>query len=195
MFVHLHVHSQYSILDALASVSAIAKQASEFEMPAVALTDHGNMHGAVEFYQACRDVEVAPLLGCEVYVAPESRFDKKKVSGQRTAFHLTLLAKNIEGYHNLCKLTSIGFLEGFYYKPRIDTEVLQKYSSGLICLSGCMSSRVSQEILNSTEEQAVEQIQWYRDLFGDDYYLEMQRHGSSEQDLEADGMFRESWLE
>lgn len=109
MFAHLHVHSQYSILDALASVSDIAKQTANFGMPAVALTDHGNMFGVVEFFKACRAVDVKPILGCEVYVAPESRFDKKKTPGQKTAFHLVLLAKNLEGYQNLCKLTSIGF--------------------------------------------------------------------------------------
>lgn len=195
MFVHLHVHSQYSILDALASVSGIAQQAKHFQMPAVALTDHGNLFGAIEFYKECISLGVKPIIGCEVYVAPESRLDKKKTAGQKTAFHLTLLAKNSEGYHNLCKLSSIAYLEGFYYHPRIDAEVLKKYSSGLICLSGCMSSRVAHEILHGTEEKVREILQWHLDVFGGDYYLELQRSRSSEEQLTADGIFQETWLE
>lgn len=193
MWVPLHVHSQYSILDAAASVYAIAEKAAAYGMPAVALTDHGNMYGAVDFFNACKG-KTKPILGCEFYVAPLSRFDKKKEGSARTNFHLGLLAKNIQGYHNLCKLSSIGFLEGYYYRPRIDKEVLKQYSSGLICLSGCMSSQISQEILEGTRESLLEQIAWYRELFGDDYYLELQRHPMSEEDLKADGIYQESWL-
>src|SRR5580700_3494578 len=114
-WIPLHVHSQYSILDASASVEDIAERAAAFKMPSVALTDHGNLYGAVEFYQACKGAGVKPIVGCEVYVAPGSRLDKSKTHGSRTAYHLVLLAKNKTGYHNLCKLTSSGFLEGFYY--------------------------------------------------------------------------------
>src|SRR5262249_34984006 len=117
MWVPLHVHSQYSILDASAPIELIAEKAAECGMPGVALTDHGNLYGAVDFYKYCKDVKVKPIIGCEFYVAPESRFDRKKEMGSRTNFHLGLLAKNKEGYHNLCKLTSVGFLEGFYYHP------------------------------------------------------------------------------
>lgn len=194
MWVPLHVHSQYSILDAAAAIDDIAERASAFGMPAAALTDHGNMFGAVEFYKACKDVKVKPILGCEFYVAPESRFDKKKEFGSRTNFHLGLLAKNKEGYHNLCKLSSIGYLEGFYYHPRIDYEVLKQYSAGLICLSGCLSSRIAYEILHGSSDSLFKQIQWFQDLFGEDYYFELQRHQMSEENLQNDGIYQESWL-
>ena len=124
-WVPLHVHSQYSILDAMASVQSIADQAKAFEMPAVALTDHGNLYGAVEFYKACRGNGVKPIIGCEVYVAPKSRHRKERTPGERLYYHLTLLAKDQEGYRNLCRLSSLGFIEGFYYHPRIDHELLQ----------------------------------------------------------------------
>ena len=124
-WVPLHVHSQFSILDAMAPIEAIAERAASFGMPACALTDHGNLFGAVDFYKACKEVKVKPILGCEMYVAPGSRFEKKTERGVRTSFHLTLLAKNNEGYHNLCQLSSHGFLEGFYYNPRIDYELLK----------------------------------------------------------------------
>lgn len=194
MFVHLHNHSQYSILDASSPVEEIAKCAQTFGMPAVALTDHGNLFGAVEFYKACQYAQVKPIIGCELYVAPDSRHEKKKQTGSKNAYHLTLLAENAEGYQNLCKLSSIGFLEGFYYHPRIDLEVLEKYSKGLICLSGCLSSHVSQTALNATKEQLKETIYWYKNLFQDNYYLELQRHPMSEIHLEQDGYYRESWL-
>lgn len=194
MWVPLHVHSQYSILDASASIQAIAEKASFFSMPAVALTDHGNMYGAVDFYKACKDLNVKPILGCEFYIAPGSRFDKKKEIGGRTSYHLTVLAKSKQGYHNLCKLTSLGFLEGFYYHPRIDKELLKKYSEGLICLSGCMSGMIAQEILQGNKDSLLEQLDWHRELFGEDFYLEMQRHTMNEEDLQADGMYEESWL-
>lgn len=194
MWVPLHVHSQYSILDAAASIPAIIEKATAFGMPAVALTDHGNMFGAVEFYKACKDAKIKPILGCEFYVAPESRLDRKKDGSGRTNYHLGLLAKNKEGYHNLCKLSSIGYLEGFYYHPRIDREVLKRHSAGLVCLSGCLSSRLSHEVLHGTQESLRAQIQWDRDLFGDDYYIELQRHNMSDADLLSDGMHQESWL-
>src|ERR1700733_10120522 len=123
-FIHLRVHSQYSILDSSASVFDLAEKAASYHMPAVALTDHGNLYGAVDFYKACKEVKVKPLLGCEFYVAPESRLDKKKEYGAKTAFHLGLIAKNATGYRNLIKLSSIGFLEGFYYHPRIDKALI-----------------------------------------------------------------------
>lgn len=194
MWVPLHVHSQYSILDALASIPAIAEASQKMKMPAVALTDHGNLFGAVDFYKACKEVKVKPILGCEFYVAPESRFDKKKEYGQKTAFHLGLLAKNKQGYQNLAKLSSIGFLEGFYYHPRIDPALLQEYKEGLICLSGCMSSKIAHEALHGTKDSLIREIRWYQTLFGDDYYLELQRHTMSEADLQADGMHLETWL-
>lgn len=194
VWIPLHVHSQYSILDASASISNIAERAAAHQMPACAITDHGNLFGAVEFYKACKEAKVKPLIGCEIYVAPGSRLDKKKEYGVRTSYHLTLLAKDNEGYHNLCKLSSIGYLEGFYYNPRVDEETLKKHSKGLICLSGCLSSKVAHEILNGTPESLRETIAWYRELFGEDYYFELMRHGMSEEQLRADGMYHETWL-
>ena len=158
-------------------------------MEACALTDHGNMHGAVDFYKACISEGVKPILGCEVYVAPGSRLEKKRAApGIRNAYHLVLLAKNDEGYHNLCKLTSIGYLEGFYYFPRIDKELLKQHSGGLICLSACLSSQVAAAALKG-EEALEEEINWHHDLFGEDYYLELQRHKMDQP------TFDESWLQ
>lgn len=192
-WVPLHVHSQYSILDATCSSEQIAKAAAGYGMPAVALTDHGNLYGAVEFFKACKAVKVKPIIGCEVYVAPGSRLEKKKESGQRTSHHLTLLAKDNEGYQNLCKLSSIGFLEGFYYNPRIDEELLKSHSKGLICLSGCLNGKLALDILSGSSETYRETVRRYREIFGDDYYLELMRHGMSESDLQEGGFYQESW--
>lgn len=193
-WVPLHVHSQYSILDCSAPVSQIAKRAAAYGMPAAAITDHGNLYGSVEFYKACKEVKVKPIVGCEIFVAPDSRHEKKKVYGTRTSYHLTLLAKNSEGYHNLCKLSSLGYLEGFYYYPRIDQDLLAKHSAGLICLSGCHNSRLSQELLNGNRDGALELIRWHREVFGEDYYFELMRHQMSDDDIHQDGMMQETWL-
>ena len=194
LWVPLHCHSQYSVLDASASVEGIAKRAAEFGMPAVALTDHGNLYGAVDFALACQGVGVKPIIGCEVYVAPKSRLDKVRVPGQGAAYHLVLLAKDKVGYKNLCKLSSIGFLEGFYYYPRVDREVLSKHAEGLICLSACLSGQVAQAALNGSREELLEEVKWHRDLFGEDFYLELQRHPMSPEAIEADGFLQETWL-
>ncbi len=192
MWIPLHQHSQYSILDASSPIEGIVKKAKEFGMPAAALTDHGNMYGAIDFYKACHAADIKPLIGCEVYVAPHSRFDKKKISSQtKTAFHLVLIAKDAEGYHNLCRLVSLGFLEGFYYHPRVDKELLQKYSKGLICLSACLSGMVAHAALHEKEEVFYQEIAWHRDLFGEDFYLELQRHKMA---VEKEMLIRESWL-
>jgi DNA polymerase-3 subunit alpha len=193
-FVHLHVHSQYSILDACPAVEDLAERAAKNSMPAVALTDHGNLFGAVEFYKACKDAKVKPIIGCELYLASGSRHDRKRISGIKNDFHITILAKNMQGYKNLCKLSSIGYLEGFYYSPRIDQEVLAQHKEGLICLSGCMSSMISQEILTGTPDNVIQKIEWFRQLFGEDFYLEIMRHEMSSEDIESDKMHEESWL-
>lgn len=193
-WVPLHVHSQFSILDASASVKDIAEKAKEFQMPAVALTDHGNLYGAVDFYKACKDAKVKPIIGCELYVAPHSRFEKTKSKSGKTAHHLVLLAKDSIGFNNLCKLSSIGFLEGFYYHPRIDKEVLKKHAKGLICLSGCLSGSVASAALNGTKEELHEEILWFYDLFKEDYYLELQRHEMSSEDISLHKIDQESWL-
>lgn len=194
MWVPLHVHSQYSILDASASIYAIAERAAAFGMPAVALTDHGNLFGAVDFYKACKEAKVKPILGCEFNVAHGSRHDKKREYRASSSYHLILLAKNKQGYHNLCKLSSLGYLEGFDGTPRIDEELLKRYSEGLICLSGCLHSHVAHEALHGSKESLHQLIKSYRDLFGEDYYLELQRHRMSEEDISADGLQQESWL-
>lgn len=195
MWIPLHVHSQFSILDASASVQSIAERAAQLKMPAVALTDHGNLFGAVDFYKACKDAKVKCIFGCEFYMAPAGRAEKKKDSYNRSSYHIILLAKDQEGYHNLCKLSSIGYLEGFYYHPRIDEETLKSHSKGLICLSGCGGSRIAHEILNGTQESLLKQVNWYHQLFGEDYYFELQRHQMSQEDLQADGIYQESWLQ
>ncbi len=191
MWVPLHQHSQYSILDASCPIDGIARKAAEMGMPAVALTDHGNMYGAVDFYKACKKHGVKAIIGCEVYMAPTSRLERMKI-GRKSAFHLVLLAKDEEGYHNLCRLSSRGFLEGFYYNPRIDKELLKEYSKGLICLSACLSGQVPDVAMNGSEEEFHEEIRWYHELFGDDYYLELQRHHMSDEKIAG---FTETWLE
>ena len=191
MWVPLHLHSQFSILDAACSVEAIAKRAAELNMPAIALTDHGNMFGAVDFYKACQANSVKPIIGCELYVAPGSRHEKKKVPNQRVAHHLVLLAKDQEGYHNLCQLSSLGYLEGFYYHPRVDKELLEKHSRGLICLSACLSGRVADMALHDDPSQLEGEIAWYQNLFGEDYYLELQRHIMTEEKV---ALLDETWL-
>lgn len=160
-------------------------------MPAMALTDHGNMYGAIDFYKECLKHDIKPIIGVEIYVAPSSRFNKKRESrGAPTAYHLILLCKNEEGYRNLCYLTSKGFTEGFYYHPRIDKELLAEHSSGLICLSGCLSGSVAQAALKS-EEELEQEILFYRDIFKDDFYLELQLHEMIPQDI---ALISEDWL-
>ncbi len=184
-FVHLHVHSQYSILDGAAKTAAIAAKAKEDGMPAVALTDHGGMFGIKEFHVACKKAEIKPILGVEAYVARRGHLrkdDKTDASGH----HLILLAKNEIGYRNLIKLTSIAHTEGMYYKPRIDKELLEKYHEGMIASSACLGGEVSQHIMNGNFEKAKETILWYKNIFGDDYYLEMQRHKTDDPRLRAD---------
>jgi DNA polymerase-3 subunit alpha len=192
-WVPLHTHSQFSILNSTCSVASIAEQAKKLNLSSVALTDNGNMYGIIDFYKACKKVNVKPILGCELKVAKSSRLLKKKPYGSPHAFSVVLLVKNEVGYKNLCKLTSIGFQEGFYYYPRIDKEVLQKYHEGLICLSGPINSSIGYLAINDKEEMEKE-VQWFLDLFGDDFYIEFQRHGMSEELIEKDKMNEESWL-
>ena len=181
-FVHLHVHSEYSLLDGANRIKDLPKVAKELGMDAIAITDHGVMYGAIEFYKACKEEGIKPIIGCEVYVAPRTRFDKE--SGIDNKYnHLILLAKNNNGYKNLSKLVSIGFTEGYYYKPRIDLEVLEKYHEDLICCSACLAGSLPQAILDGNMEKAEEIAIWYKKLFGDDYYLEIQTNTLKEQAL------------
>jgi DNA polymerase-3 subunit alpha len=193
-WIPLHVHSQYSILDSAASVDELAERAKELGMPACALTDQGNLYGAIEFYKACQNVGVGPILGCELVLAPGSRLEKKRVPGSPVGFPLILLAKNAEGYQNLCKLSSIAHIEGFYYTPRIDKEVLEKHHKGLICLSGPLSGKIAYLIIQGREEEAIAEAKWFQTLFQDDYYFEVQRHRMKEEDIGIDKMEEEGWL-
>jgi DNA polymerase-3 subunit alpha len=178
-FTHLHVHSQYSILDGAASIKGLVAKAKGDGMKALALTDHGMMFGIKDFYDTCKREGIKPILGCETYVASRTIKDKNdKVD--RSGDHLILLAKNLKGYRNLVKLISIASNEGFYYKPRIDKEVLEKYSEGLVVSSACLGGEVAQNIMNNAIPEAEETIKWFKRVFGDDYYLELQRHKSDD---------------
>ena len=181
-FVHLHIHSEFSLLDGANRIKDLPVRAKELGMKAMAITDHGVMYGAIDFYKACKKEGIKPIIGCEVYVAPHSRFDKQPGIDNKYN-HLILLAKNNQGYKNLSKLVSIGFTEGYYYKPRIDLEVLEKYHEGLICLSACLAGSVNQALLNGQEEKAEEIALWHKKVFGDDYYIEIQNNGLKEQVL------------
>ncbi|WP_068467055.1 DNA polymerase III subunit alpha [Candidatus Protochlamydia phocaeensis] len=193
-FVHLRTHSQYSILDASASLYELVQRAAQEGMGSLALTDHGNLFGIVDFYKACKEAKIKPVIGCELYVAPHSRLDKTKNPGMRAAYNLTLLAKNKQGYQNLCKLSSAGYLEGFYYYPRVDQDLLKQYSEGLICLTGSLGTRLAHEILQGTPESVLSQLKWCQDTFGNDCYLDLQRHSMSSEDIQADGLYQEAWL-
>ena len=175
-FTHLHVHSQYSILDGAASVRGLIAKAKGDGMTALALTDHGNMFGAKEFYDVCRKEGIKPIIGCETYVAEQSRHNKKDAKVDRSGYHLILLAKNVVGYRNLLKLVSAAYTEGFYYKPRIDKELLEQHREGLIVSSACLGGEVPQHIMAGHLNDADETIQWFKSIFGDDFYLELQRH-------------------
>lgn len=189
-FVHLHNHSHYSLLDGACKIDDLIDTCKEFGMDTMALTDHGNMFGAIEFYTKAKKAGIKPIIGAEVYIAPHSRFDKTSSSkgGSDTSFHLILLAKNDEGYRNLMKLVSIGFLEGFYYKPRIDKEILRDHSSGLIALSACLKGEVPQMLLRNDPEAAEKSALEFKQIFHDDYYFEIHRIGIPEEDAIIGGM-------
>ena len=181
-FVHLHIHSEFSLLDGANRIKDLPVRAKELGMKAMAITDHGVMYGAIDFYKACKKEGIKPIIGCEVYVAPRTRFDKEP-NIDNHYYHLILLAKNNQGYKNLSKLVSLGFVEGYYYKPRIDLEILEKYSEGLICLSACLAGAVNQALINGQEEKAEEVALWHKKVFGEDYYIEIQNNGIPEQVL------------
>jgi DNA polymerase-3 subunit alpha len=179
-FAHLHCHSHYSLLDGAGTIPGLLDRAKALGMTALALTDHGNLHGALKFYSKAKDIGINPILGLEAYIAPGSRFRKEASSTKEATYHITLLAKNHEGFRNLIRLTSMAFLEGFYFKPRIDKELLTKFHDGIICLSGCVSSELNRTLLAGGEtnfQKALEIATWYRNLFGDDYYIELQNNG------------------
>jgi len=181
LFIHLHLHSEYSLLDGAARIKGAVAKAREMGMPALAITDHGVMYGVMDFYKACQKAEIKPILGCEVYVAPRTMNDRTPRVDD-SYYHLVLLAENQEGYHNLLNLVSLGFTKGFYYKPRVDKESLARYSKGLIALSGCIAGEVAAKILAGENEQARQAAGYYRDIFGpENFFLELQDHGFEEQ--------------
>ncbi len=181
-FVHLHLHTQFSLLDGAIRIPDLIAAAKEYKMPALAVTDHGNLFGAMEFYSQVKSNGIKPIVGCELYVAPESRFDRNAKAGQGAYYHLILLCENEKGYRNLCKLVTKAYQEGFYYKPRIDKELLQQHSEGLICLSSCLSGEVPSLLLARDENGALKSAEWFRNLFGKErYYLELQENGMDEQ--------------
>jgi DNA polymerase III subunit alpha len=180
-FTHLHVHTQYSILDGASSIEPLLDKAAADGMKALAITDHGNMYGVLHFFGYARKLGIKPIIGCEVYVADGSRFEKKGRE-DRSGYHMVLLAKNRIGYENLSRLVSFGFLEGFYYTPRIDKELLFKYREGIIASTACLGGEIPQTIMAKGQERATELVKEYVDVFGDDFYLELQRHGLPEQE-------------
>ena len=189
-FVHLHCHSHYSLLDGASSIKLVQRTVDQ-GMNALALTDHGNLHGALEFYRKCRSKDINPIIGYEAYIAPGSR--KVKSAGRDSSFHLTLLCQNATGFRNLVKMASSASLEGFYFKPRIDKELLEAHSEGIICLSGCVSSEFSRAILkggNGAEDnlaQAEEIANWFHGVFGDRYFIEIMNNGVDIQREQLEG--------
>ena len=182
-FVHLHLHTHYSLLDGATDIRRLVARAKALGMPAVAVTDHGNMFGAIEFYSAAVEAGVKPIIGMEAYLAPQRRDDRQvRCVGGEHSYHLLLLAQNRTGYQNLIKLASIGYLEGFYYKPRIDKEVLAQFAEGLICTSTCLGAELPQILLHRDSKQAEEAAKTYLEIFGPDrFFIEVQDHGIPEQ--------------
>ncbi len=178
-FVHLHVHSEYSLLDGLPHPKALAARASELQQPALALTDHGTLFAAIEFYDACKAKGVKPIIGIEAYLAKRSMKDRDSKE-DRSSYHLLLLAENDEGYHNLMKLASAAQLEGYYYYPRVDKALLEKHSAGVICTTGCPSGEIPRLLHDGRQEEARRAMAWYRDVFKDRFYVELQEHGIAE---------------
>lgn len=181
--IHLHNHTEFSLLDGGSRVKDLVQAAKSFNMPAVAITDHGNLHGAMDFYKACNAAEIKPIIGCEFYYAPKGRFDKSET----TRHHLILLAKNLTGYHNLVKLSSLSYSEGFYYKPRIDWELLTQYNEGLIAMSACIAGEIPRLIQNNHIDQAILRACEFKELF-EDYYLELMDHELPEEKVTNKGL-------
>ncbi|HCL00545.1 MAG TPA: DNA polymerase III subunit alpha, partial [Candidatus Marinimicrobia bacterium] len=182
-FIHLHNHSDYSLLDGAQSIEGLLQRVRELGMPAVGLTEHGNLFSAISFYKAAKKEKIKPIIGCEVYVADNSRFDKKpqKQGGFRYN-HFLLLAQNIQGYKNLIKLVSKGYLEGFYYRPRVDKELLIKYNEGLIATTACIQGRIQRIALKGDYDQAKQLAVEYGEIFKDRFYLEVQNHRLKEEE-------------
>lgn len=192
-FTHLHVHTEYSLLDGSCKIKELIGRAKELGMKNLAITDHGNMYGVIDFYRAAKDAGINPVIGCEVYVAPGSRFDREVSKGEERYNHLVLLAENNQGYANLMKIVSLGFTEGFYYKPRVDYEVLEKYHEGIIALSACLAGVVASNLRRGMYEQAKKEVLRLSGIFGPEhFYLEMQDHGIADQQTVNQGLLRMS---
>lgn len=190
-FSHLHVHTGYSLLDGSCKIKELVQRAKELGMENLAITDHGNMYGVIDFYKAAKEAGINPVIGCEVYVAPGSRYDRELSKSEGRYNHLVLLAENNTGYANLMKIVSRGFTEGFYYKPRVDYEVLSKYHEGIIALSACLAGAVPSAILNSSYEAAVKEALKLKEIFGEDnFFLELQNHGIKEQETVNQALLR-----
>mgnify|MGYP000258397342 CR=1 FL=1 len=187
-FVHLHVHTEYSLLDGSNKIKEYVARVKELGMDSAAITDHGVMYGVIDFYKEAKKAGINPILGCEVYVAPGSRFDRETGHSEDRYYHLVLLAENEEGYHNLMKIVSRGFTEGYYYKPRVDKEILRQYSGGLIALSACLAGEVQKNLVRGLYEEAKQAAYEYQDIFGKgNFFLELQDHGISEQQTANQG--------
>ena len=183
-FAHLHVHTEYSLLDGSNKIKEYVEKIKALGMTAGAITDHGVMYGVIDFYKAAREAGINPVLGCEVYVAPGSRLDREMVHGEDRYYHLVLLAENNTGYSNLMKIVSKGFVEGYYYKPRVDMEVLEKYHEGIIALSACLAGEVQRNLVRGMYEEAKEVAYRYERCLGKgNFFLELQDHGIPEQKL------------
>ncbi|MGN0243663.1 MAG: DNA polymerase III subunit alpha [Lachnospiraceae bacterium] len=192
-FTHLHVHTEYSLLDGSSKINEIAVRAAELGMDSLAITDHGVMFGVIDFYRACHNAGIKPIIGCEVYVAPGSRFDRENIKGEERYHHLVLLAENDKGYHNLMKIVSRGYTEGFYYKPRVDYEVLEQYHEGIIALSACLAGEVANWLKKGFYDEARKAALHLQSIFGkDNFFLELQDHGISEQAVVNNGLLRMS---
>ncbi len=181
-FTHLHVHTEYSLLDGSCKIKELVAKAKELGMDSMAITDHGVMYGVIDFYRAAKEAGIKPIIGCEIYVAPNSRFDREQTGGEDRYYHLVLLAENDIGYHNLMKIVSKGFVDGFYYRPRVDKEVLQQYHEGIIALSACLAGEVPRYITKGLYDEALKRAKEYESIFGKgNFFLELQDHGISEQ--------------
>lgn len=190
-FTHLHVHTEYSLLDGSAKIKSLVKRAKELGYDSLAITDHGVMYGVIDFYEAARAEGIKPIIGCEIYVSPGSRFDRENTRGEERYYHLVLLAENNQGYKNLSKIVSRGFTEGFYYKPRVDMEVLEQYHEGIIALSACLAGEVAVNLRKNNYEGAKEAALRHLKIFGENnYFLEMQDHGLAEQATVNAGVMR-----
>jgi DNA polymerase-3 subunit alpha len=189
-FVHLHNHTHYSLLDGACRIEDLIKMAHLFKMPALAITDHGNMFGTVHFYKEALKAGIKPIIGMEAYIAPKTRLDKSGgKGGGETAFHLIILARNNDGYKNLMKLNSIGYMEGFYYKPRIDKEILKEHAEGLVVLSSCIKGEIPYKIIHGDSDGAFQAASFYKEVFGENFYLEIQDHGIPEEKTAIKGIF------